>query len=61
MLLNRYQTAKVNERLWKQRVLVTGPRHGGKDPDECVFEFTLSQRLGGCYDGYWVSLIFLYL
>lgn len=44
----------MSERLWKQRVLITGPEQGGQR-EECVFEFTLSQRLGGCYDGYWVG------
>jgi len=48
------QCPQLSEWLWKQRVCVTGPEQGGSR-DELVFEFTLVQRLGGCYDGYWVS------
>lgn len=41
----------VNEHCFKQRVWVKGAR-----PDEEeVFEFTLVQRVGGCWDGYWLT------
>ncbi|MCO5603582.1 hypothetical protein L7F22_057733 [Adiantum nelumboides] len=41
----------VNEHCFKQRVWVRGTR-----PDEEeIFEFTLLQRVGGCWDGYWLT------
>lgn len=45
--------AQVSDRLWKQRVLVTKAQGG--EVDEAVFEWTLVQRLGGCYDGLWFT------
>eukprot|EP00249_Psilotum_nudum_P019278 c27176_g1_i6 orf=213-680(+) len=44
-------TLYVNEHCLKQRVWVRGAR-----PDEEeIFEFTLVQRVGGCWDGYWLT------
>lgn len=41
----------VDEHCFKQRVWVRGAR-----PDEeGIFEFTLFQRVGGCWDGYWLT------
>lgn len=41
----------VNEHCFKQRVWVKGAR-----PDEEeIFEFTLVQKIGGCWDGYWLT------
>lgn len=41
----------VNEHCFKQRVWVKGAR-----PDEEeTFEFTVVQRVGGCWDGYWLT------
>ncbi|KAH7290393.1 hypothetical protein KP509_30G046800 [Ceratopteris richardii] len=41
----------VNEHCFKQRVWVRGARPN----EEEVFEFTLVQRVGGCWDGYWLT------
>lgn len=43
---------QVSEHVWKQRVLVVGPLRGSSR-EERVYEFTMTQRLGGVYDGYW--------
>eukprot|EP00245_Coleochaete_scutata_P006091 TRINITY_DN20224_c0_g1_i1.p1 TRINITY_DN20224_c0_g1~~TRINITY_DN20224_c0_g1_i1.p1 ORF type:complete len:240 (+),score=41.98 TRINITY_DN20224_c0_g1_i1:99-818(+) len=40
-----------SERCFKQRVWVRGARPG----EEETFEFTLTQRLGGHWDGYWLT------
>ncbi|GMH07009.1 hypothetical protein Nepgr_008849 [Nepenthes gracilis] len=41
----------VKENRFKQRVWIQGTR-----PDEeQIFEFTMVQRLGGCWDGYWLT------
>eukprot|EP00878_Enallax_costatus_P005473 GHUV01005744.1.p1 GENE.GHUV01005744.1~~GHUV01005744.1.p1 ORF type:complete len:210 (+),score=12.84 GHUV01005744.1:182-811(+) len=55
-LLNHEQvttlsTLKVSERCWKTRVHVIG----AYGRDEGVFEFTMVQRLGGRYDGWWFT------
>jgi len=44
-------TLQMSERIWKARVLVVGD--GARE--EAVYEWTLHQRLGGCYDGYWYT------
>ncbi|CAN5965534.1 unnamed protein product [Sphagnum jensenii] len=41
----------VNEHCFKQRVWISGARPG----EEEVFEFTLIQRVGGNWDGYWLT------
>ncbi|KAI5058127.1 hypothetical protein GOP47_0026297 [Adiantum capillus-veneris] len=41
----------VNEHCFKQRVWVMGARPN----EEEIFEFTLLQRVGGCWDGYWLT------
>eukprot|EP00877_Chromochloris_zofingiensis_P001449 jgi/Chrzof1/11304/Cz05g31220.t1 len=44
-------TLQVSDRVWKSRVLIVGDRPA----DENVYEFTMIQRLGGIYDGYWFT------
>eukprot|EP00897_Mesotaenium_endlicherianum_P002826 jgi/Mesen1/2571/ME000162S01697 len=44
-------TFYVNEHLFKQRVWVKGARPG----EDESFEFTLVQRVGGSWDGYWLT------
>lgn len=41
----------VNEHCFKQRVWVVGARPG----EEEIYEFTLVQRVGGSWDGYWLT------
>ncbi|XP_059275129.1 uncharacterized protein LOC132029785 isoform X2 [Lycium ferocissimum] len=41
----------VNENLYKQRVWVRGTR----PEEEEIFQFTLVQRVGGSWDGYWLT------
>ncbi|KAG0626842.1 hypothetical protein M758_2G155800 [Ceratodon purpureus] len=41
----------VNEHCFKQRVRIVGARPG----EEEVYEFTLVQRVGGNWDGYWLT------
>lgn len=41
----------VKENRFKQRVWVQGTR----PTEEEIFEFTMVQRLGGCWDGYWLT------
>ncbi|XP_057521331.1 uncharacterized protein LOC130801484 isoform X5 [Amaranthus tricolor] len=36
---------------FKQRVWVQGTRPGQEE----IFEFTMVQKLGGCWDGYWLT------
>eukprot|EP00775_Hariotina_reticulata_P011078 gene11078-11234_t len=43
--------SQLSESVWKMRVLVIGPY--GKE--QGVYEFTMIQRLGGRYDGYWFT------
>ncbi|XP_052206652.1 uncharacterized protein LOC127811012 [Diospyros lotus] len=42
---------RVKENHYKQRVWVRGPRL----EEEEIFEFTMVQRLGGSWDGYWLT------
>eukprot|EP00271_Cylindrocystis_brebissonii_P006011 TRINITY_DN1851_c0_g1_i2.p1 TRINITY_DN1851_c0_g1~~TRINITY_DN1851_c0_g1_i2.p1 ORF type:complete len:265 (+),score=16.17 TRINITY_DN1851_c0_g1_i2:68-862(+) len=44
-------TFKVNDHCLKQRVWVKGARPG----EEETFEFTMVQRVGGNWDGYWLT------
>lgn len=44
-------TFNVNEHVCKQRVWIKGARQG----EEETFEFTLAQRVGGNWDGYWLT------
>jgi hypothetical protein len=44
---------QASEHLWHTRVLVQGPARSDGSRDEGTFVFTLSQRVGGIYDGYW--------
>ncbi|KAJ7540084.1 hypothetical protein O6H91_10G001100 [Diphasiastrum complanatum] len=46
----------LTEHCFKQRVLVMGVRPG----EEEIFEFTLVQRVGGNWDGYWLTESVLY-
>lgn len=41
----------VNEHCFKQRVCIVGARPG----EEEIYEFTLAQRIGGNWDGYWLT------
>ncbi|KAH0642492.1 hypothetical protein KY290_034077 [Solanum tuberosum] len=41
----------VNETLYKQRVWVRGTR----PEEEEIFQFTMAQRVGGSWDGYWLT------
>ncbi|GAB2284886.1 hypothetical protein Dimus_019339 [Dionaea muscipula] len=41
----------VTENRFKQRVWIQGTRL----EEEEIFEFTMVQRLGGCWDGYWLT------
>jgi len=41
----------INEHCFKQRVWIGGARPG----EEEVYEFTLVQRVGGNWDGYWLT------
>ncbi|XP_025888109.1 uncharacterized protein [Solanum lycopersicum] len=41
----------VNETLYKQRVWVRGTR----PEEEEIFQFTMVQRVGGSWDGYWLT------
>lgn len=41
----------VNENLYKQRVWVRGTR----PEEEEIFQFTMVQRVGGSWDGYWLT------
>lgn len=42
---------QINERVWKQRIMVTG----NTAKEQRVYEVTMKQRLGGYYDGYWFT------
>lgn len=42
---------EVSEHVWVARVAVTGDSAA----EEALYEFTMVQRLGGVYDGYWFS------
>ncbi|XP_057521328.1 uncharacterized protein LOC130801484 isoform X2 [Amaranthus tricolor] len=42
---------QVKEDRFKQRVWVQGTRPGQEE----IFEFTMVQKLGGCWDGYWLT------
>eukprot|EP00246_Nothoceros_aenigmaticus_P005876 TRINITY_DN1831_c0_g2_i3.p1 TRINITY_DN1831_c0_g2~~TRINITY_DN1831_c0_g2_i3.p1 ORF type:complete len:125 (+),score=14.00 TRINITY_DN1831_c0_g2_i3:88-462(+) len=41
----------MNEHCFKQRVWISGVRPG----EEGIFEFSLEQRVGGSWDGYWLT------
>ncbi|MCD7464867.1 hypothetical protein HAX54_053532 [Datura stramonium] len=41
----------INENLYKQRVWVRGTR----PEEEEIFQFTMVQRVGGSWDGYWLT------
>ncbi|KAG8043283.1 hypothetical protein GUJ93_ZPchr0217g6453 [Zizania palustris] len=42
---------RVEENLYKQRVWVRGSR----PEEEAIFQFTMVQRVGGSWDGYWLT------
>ncbi len=44
---------QVSEHVWVARVEVTGAPHGDLGSDVATYEFTMVQRVGGVYDGYW--------
>ena len=41
----------VEENKYKQRVWIRGSR----PEEEEIFQFTMVQRVGGCWDGYWLT------
>lgn len=41
----------VEENRYKQRVWIRGAR----PEEEETFQFTMAQRIGGCWDGYWLT------
>ncbi|XP_020592657.1 uncharacterized protein LOC110033124 isoform X3 [Phalaenopsis equestris] len=41
----------VQENQFKQRVLIKGSR----PEEEEIFQFTMIQKIGGCWDGYWLT------
>lgn len=41
----------VKENRFKQRVWIQGSRPG----EEEIFQFTMAQRVGGLWDGYWLT------
>ncbi|EYU21939.1 hypothetical protein ABFS82_01G029400 [Erythranthe guttata] len=48
---NILSSLNVNENCYKQRVWVRGAR----PEEEEVFQFTMVQRVGGSWDGYWLT------